>query len=75
VKLLVLTPSPGHQRSAEAAARLREAGANDVTYGLRETSELLLGGAAPNPLHRTGTSGAPAHSSSAKSSARVIDTA
>ena len=43
VRLLVLTPAPAHQRSQEAAARLREAGANDVVYGLGEASEVLVG--------------------------------
>jgi predicted PurR-regulated permease PerM len=47
-RLLVLTPAPLAQRSQESAARLREAGANDVSYGLRDTRELLLGAAGSN---------------------------
>ncbi|HSU41194.1 MAG TPA: AI-2E family transporter [Polyangiaceae bacterium] len=41
-RLLVLAPDAVNSRSKEAAARFREAGANDVVYGLREASELLL---------------------------------
>jgi hypothetical protein len=42
-RLLVLRPEPVAQRSQESAARLREAGASGVSYGIREASELLLG--------------------------------
>lgn len=41
VRLVVLAPEPTNQRSFEAAARLREAGANDVGRSLRETCDLL----------------------------------
>ncbi|HEY3496553.1 MAG TPA: AI-2E family transporter [Polyangiaceae bacterium] len=59
-RLLVLTPAPAHQRSQEAAARLREAGANDVAYGLREASELLLGAkAAVKPERATASNARP----------------
>jgi len=41
-RLLVLRPEPADARSREAAARLREAGASDVAYGLGEATERLL---------------------------------
>lgn len=41
VRLVVLAPESTNQRSFEAAARLREAGASGVAYGLREATELL----------------------------------
>jgi hypothetical protein len=43
--VVVLAPEPAKQRSFEAAARLREAGASGVAQGLREAAKLLAGGA------------------------------
>ena len=40
--IVVLLPEAPDQRSPEAAARLREAGANAVAYDVRETARLLL---------------------------------
>jgi predicted PurR-regulated permease PerM len=40
--IVVLSPEAATARSREAAARLREAGANEVVYGLREAGEVLL---------------------------------
>jgi hypothetical protein len=39
--ILVLLPEPQDKRGGEAAARLREAGANDVAYDLQEAARLL----------------------------------
>jgi predicted PurR-regulated permease PerM len=41
--ILVLLPEPEDKRGGEAAARLREAGANGVAHDLREASRLLAG--------------------------------
>jgi len=59
VRLLVLAPDAVNSRSKEAAARFREAGANDVVYGLREASELLLG-ATPETVAKSSRSAEPA---------------
>ncbi|HET9960233.1 MAG TPA: AI-2E family transporter [Polyangiaceae bacterium] len=46
VRLIVLLPEARNKRSREAAARLREAGASAVVYGLREAARLLIDPAA-----------------------------
>lgn len=47
VHIVVLLPEPQDKRSREAAARLREAGANDIVYDLREATRLLMEHAEP----------------------------
>jgi predicted PurR-regulated permease PerM len=42
-RLFVFRPEAVNAHSQESAARLREAGASGVVYGLREASELMLG--------------------------------
>jgi len=45
--IVVLLPEAPAKRSAEAAARLREAGANSIVYDVREAARVLNPGSAP----------------------------
>jgi predicted PurR-regulated permease PerM len=60
-RLVVLRPESVNPRSQESAARLREAGANGVVYGLRDASKLLMEmTASAHHVEKQGRLGSPA---------------